>query len=145
MFGHNMGGGNVSRPNDVNPVLNAVSPHMAQMFAGVPTYSTQQADQSRNQNVNMGRDHGNAQGQLELNRAFDDLRNRQNAQLDYDKRAGYTMNAAANAGSARRMAEDTARQLNNMYATSAGRLLNAAQGAQAGLAGSTQALAGMFR
>lgn len=108
--------------------------------------NVQQTTGTANRAMDIGQNRGNSQADLEMQRRLAQNQALQNQNLDFSRQlAVQTANPAANANAARAIAQNTAATLNNMYAQSAGNLMNAASNTQNALNSAAANVTGLFR
>jgi hypothetical protein len=109
-------------------------------------FNIQQATGTANRSMDISQQRGNSQADLEMQRRLAQNQALQNQNLDFSRQfAVQTANPAANAKTARDIAQNTAATLNNMYAQSAGNLMNAASNTQNALNSAAANVTGLFR
>ncbi len=111
----------------------------------VPLYGTQQVNTQGVNDANNIQGRSGTQAAQEMANRLQEARAQGVIQSEIDRLKGGNYNAAANAATARQMALGTAGALNQMYATAADRLNNAAAATQAALANSGSTMASMFK
>lgn len=113
---------------------------------GNPVLSTQQVDRSADRSINASKIGGRDEALFQNQMRRENMEQDGAFQLQQGRNfSSQIANPAANANTARTIAMNTANTLNNMYANSAGQLMNSANNTQNALNNAASTVAGLFR